>query len=174
AHSAFRAEVDRDALALYLRHNCVPAPYSIYKGIQKLAAGALLTVGSGESQLSKYWDSKDVAERCANHPFQGSEREAREALESILRDATQRQMISDVPLGGFLSGGIDSSTIVALMQAQSNRPVKSFAIGFTEPEYNEAHHAKAVAAHLGCDHTELYVEPELAQSLIPSLPDWFD
>lgn len=174
AHPAFRAEIDRGALALYLRHNCIPAPHSIYKGIQKLPPGTLLTVSADESRLSKYWDAKSVAERCAGDAFDGSEQEATASLETLLRDAVNRQMVSDVPLGVFLSGGIDSSTVAALMQAESSRPIKTFTIGFSEPGYNEAEHAKLVASHLGTEHTELYLSGEQAMSVVPKLSSLYD
>jgi asparagine synthase (glutamine-hydrolysing) len=174
AHPAFDAEIDRDALALYLRHNCIPAPYSIYRGFKKLPPGTLLTMDGGEPQLSRYWHSKSVAERCAANAFRGSEGEAAERLEYLLRSAVKGQMISDVPLGVFLSGGIDSSTVVALMQTQSTCPVKTFTIGFSEPGYNEAEHAKLVANHLGTEHTELYVNSDEAWSVVPRLASMYD
>lgn len=174
AHPAFRAEIDRGALALYLRHNCIPAPHSIYQGIKKLQPGVLLTVGGDESHLVQYWDAKSVAERCAENPYCGSEQDASAELEALLRDAVKRQMISDVPLGVFLSGGIDSSTIAALMQIESSRPVKTFTIGFSEPGYNEAEHAKLVAGHLGTEHTELYVNGEQAMAVVPKLSSIYD
>ncbi|MBX3655508.1 MAG: asparagine synthase (glutamine-hydrolyzing) [Ramlibacter sp.] len=176
AHSAFSANVDRDALSLLLRHNYIPAPYSIYKGIAKLQPGCLLTVSlrQPEPQLSRYWSLVQVARRGASAPFAGSPERAIDALEGLLHDAIGQQMVADVPLGAFLSGGVDSSAVVALMQAQSVRPVKTFTIGFGDAAYNEAVHAKVVAQHLGTDHSELYVSSQQAFDLIPRLPTLYD
>ena len=176
AHPDFRGEVDRDALTLLLRHNCIPAPFSIYRGISKLMPGCMLSVPVGDSGCTSaaepqpYWRLNDAVEQGLWNPFAGSEDEAISLLQGQLSESIADQMLADVPLGAFLSGGIDSSTIVALMQAQSQRPVRTFTIGFDESGYDEAAHAKAVAAHLGTDHTELYVRPEDALKLIPKLP----
>lgn len=171
-HPAFAAEVDRDALALYMRHNCIGGTHSIYSGIHKLPPGHLLTVSAAAPVpvLRQWWSGAAVAEQGLAHTFKGTPEYAVDALEALLRDAVAHQMMADVPLGAFLSGGIDSSTVVALMQAQSSRPVRTFSIGFHEAGYNEAEHAKAVARHLGTDHTELYVTPEQALAVIPKLP----
>jgi asparagine synthase (glutamine-hydrolysing) len=175
AHPHFRPEINRDALALFFRHNCIPAPYSIYQGIYKLPPGTVLTwKGDGDLITVPYWSVKEVAELGVAKPFVGSESEAVAKLESLLRDAVALRMVADVPLGAFLSGGIDSSTVVALMQAQSSQPVKSFSIGFYEDAYNEAKDAKAVAQYLGTDHTELYVTPAEAIAVIPKLPTLYD
>ena len=176
AHPAFTGQIDRGALSLLLRHNAIPAPYSIYQGIAKLPPGCLLTVSlqQRDPQVSPYWSAAQVAEGAVANPFTGSADEATDELEALLKDAVDRQMMSDVPLGAFLSGGVDSSTVVALMQAQSTRPVKTFSIGFHEPGYNEAEYAGAVARHLGTDHTELYVTPADAMAVIPRLPDLYD
>lgn len=176
AHSSFSAEVDRGALALFMRHNCVPTPYSIYRGISKLQPGCTITVSLSrrETCAVPFWDGALVMADALSDQFVGSDDEAIAALERLLLDAVDRQMMADVPLGAFLSGGIDSSTVVALMQAQSRRPVKTFTIGFDEKGFDEARHAKAVAAHLGTDHTELYVTPHEAQSVIPRLPLLYD
>jgi asparagine synthase (glutamine-hydrolysing) len=168
-------EIDRGALCLYLRHNYVPAPYSIYQGIHKLPAATFLRMktsagASRDIDPEYYWDIRKVAEKGIAAPFPGTEEEAVETLDAVLRAAVRQQMAADVPLGAFLSGGVDSSTVVALMQAQNNRPVKTFTIGFHEDDYNEAVYAKAVADHLGTDHTELYITPEQAQGVIPRLP----
>jgi len=171
-------EIDRDALALYLRHNYIPAPYTIYRGFQKVLPGTIVTIRSHEHsrepEVRPFWSLRDAVERSLADPFKGSEQEALDGLDALLRDAVKMRMQADVPLGAFLSGGIDSSTIVALMQAQSGRPVQTFSIGFHESEYNEATHAKAVARHLGTDHTELYVTPEEAMAVIPKLPTLYD
>lgn len=171
-HPAFTAEINRDALSLYMRHNCIGGANSIYSGISKLLPGHLLTVSSSapEPVLRAWWSGADVAAQGVAQSFTGSPDDAVTALEALLRDAVGQQMMADVPLGAFLSGGVDSSTVVALMQAQSSRPVRTFSIGFHEEGYNEAEHAKAVANHLGTDHTELYVTPEEALAVIPKLP----
>jgi asparagine synthase (glutamine-hydrolysing) len=176
AHPAFRAEIDRNSLALMMRHNNIPAPYSIYRGIYKLQPGFLLTVSlnNREPNFSQYWSGKEAAERGGANPFSGSPSEAVDALESLLNNAVTQQMVADVPLGAFLSGGVDSSTVVALMQAQSSRPVRTFSIGFHENQYNEAQHAKLVAQHLGTEHTEWYVTPKDALDVIPLLPRLYD
>ena len=176
AHPRFMGSISRDALALYLRHNYVPAPYTIYEGVRKLPPGTRLTVdeaGNG-SEPVPYWSAKEAAERGVANPFAGSAGEAATELDVLLRDAVKLRMEADVPLGAFLSGGIDSSTVVAMMQAQSGLPVKTFSIGFHEADYSEAEHARAVARHLGTDHTELYVTPKEAMSVIPRLPTLYD
>jgi asparagine synthase (glutamine-hydrolysing) len=178
ASPAFRAEIDREALASYTRHGYVPAPYSIYKDIYKLIPGTLLTLsGAGPKALPTpvpYWSPTEVAETGAADPLADDTTTATDQLEALLRQAIRQQMVADVPLGAFLSGGIDSSTVVALMQAQSSRPVKTFAIGFNETEYNEAVFAQKVAQHLGTEHTELYVTPAEAQGVICKLPTLYD
>lgn len=180
AHPAWQGEINRDAIALLMRHNYIPAPYSIYKGVFKLLPGTILTqkvasLAEGSSPKPvPYWSAKQVVEDGIAHPFTGSDREAIDELEALLRQSVRQQMVADVPLGAFLSGGIDSSTVVALMQAQSGRPVKTFTIGFDEEEYNEARHAKAVAKYLGTDHAELYLTSEEAMSVIPNLASIYD
>ena len=171
-HPAFEANINRDALAMYMRHNCIGGEHSIYQGIHKLLPGHCLEVSQArpEPVFTQWWSAAQVAERGVAQPFAGSPEEAVDALERLLKDAVGQQMMADVPLGAFLSGGIDSSTVVALMQAQSSRPVKTFSIGFHEAGYNEAAHAKAVAQHLGTDHTELYVTAQQAMDVIPKLP----
>lgn len=175
-HPAFEGEIDRDALILYVRHAYIPAPHSIYSGIAKLKPGCILRLGQGESEpaIHNFWSAAAAAEAGVAHPLRLSPEEAVDELEKLLTDAVGQQMMADVPLGAFLSGGVDSSTIVALMQAQSSRPVKSFSIGFNEEEYNEAKHAKAVAEHLRTDHTEMYVTPREAMEVIPRLPAIYD
>lgn len=175
AHPAFRAEVDRNALCLLMRHNYIPAPHSIYQDIYKLPPGHLLTVSAAQREpvLDTYWALADVAEAGCRSPFDASCEEVTDELERLLKSAIRQQMVADVPLGAFLSGGIDSSTVVALMQAQSDRPVKTFTIGFNDAGYNEAVHAQAVARHLGSEHTELYVTPQQAMDVIPKLPSLY-
>ncbi|MDY7219410.1 asparagine synthase (glutamine-hydrolyzing) [Denitrificimonas sp. JX-1] len=180
AHPEFEAVIDRDALTLLLRHCYIPAPYSIYKGIQKLMPGHVLQIPlQGDLSQSKaatpkpYWSLNNVVEQGLANPFVGSPEAAVDALEEQLKKSVADQMLADVPLGAFLSGGVDSSTIVALMQAQSDMPVRTFTLGFNEPGYNEAEHAKAVAKHLGTAHTELYVQPDDALSVIPNLANMY-
>jgi asparagine synthase (glutamine-hydrolysing) len=181
-HPAWRGEIDRDVLTLYLRHSYVPAPHSIYKSIYKLRPGCLLTLpmnadrcGSSRGyEVQSYWSAKETAEKGIATPFDGTDRDAIEVLDELLGNAVAMRMEADVPLGAFLSGGIDSSTIVALMQAQSDQPVRTFSIGFHEHGYNEAVHAKAVAKYLGTAHTELYVTPQQAMAVIPKLPGLYD
>lgn len=176
AHPAFEKQIDRDALCLYMRHNNVGAPHSIFAGISKLPPGHLLDVSlhAPKPALRAYWSGAAVAADGAARPFQGRPEEGVDALDALLRDAIGGQMMADVPLGAFLSGGVDSSTVVALMQVQSNRPIKTFSIGFHEDAYNEAEHAAAVARHLGTDHTELYVTAREALDVIPKLPSLYD
>jgi asparagine synthase (glutamine-hydrolysing) len=177
--------IDRGALALFMRHNYIPSPWSIYEGIWKLPPGCFVQFSrkdalipgpspNGRGEITAYWSAREAAELGLHQPFAGSPEEAANELERLLSSSIAGQMIADVPLGAFLSGGIDSSAVVALMQAQSQRPVKTFTIGFHEGEYNEAEHAKAVARHLGTDHTELYVTPEQAMAVIPRLPSLYD
>jgi len=176
-YPGFQTEINRDTVALFLRHNYIPAPHSIYRGVYKLLPGTISTFrgsGLGQISVSTYWSLLDAAEQGMAHPYRGSPREACEDLDALLREAIRLRMIADVPLGAFLSGGIDSSTVVALMQAQSSRPVRTFSIGFQQREYNEAHEAADVARHLGTEHTELYVTPEDALSVIPSLGQLYD
>ena len=175
-HPAFAAEVDRGALCLMMRHGYIPAPHSIYQGICKLQPGCLLTLSLAQRtpKITTYWSGKSVVEKGLAKPFAGTPDQAVDALEALLKDAVRKQMMADVPLGAFLSGGVDSSTIVALMQVvakeQGGLPVKTFTIGFDEAGYNEAEHANAVALHLGTDHTELYVSSQQAIDVIPKLP----
>lgn len=178
AHPAFQADINRDALTIYLRHNCIPAPHSIYTGFFKLSPGCILNIDQnqrpGQERTAPYWSAREAVENGLSNPFEGTPEEAIDTLESMLTRSIGLRMIADVPLGAFLSGGVDSSTIVALMQKQSSRPVKTFTIGFNEDGYNEAEYAKAVARHLGTDHTEVYISPEEARTVIPKLPMLFD
>ncbi len=195
ANRLFYPEINMAALALFFRHNYIPAPYTIYKNIYKLPPGCFLNVDNGllaggsfsphlsnssyDAQHStlfpvRYWDAKIIAQDGFKNQVNLSESEAINELERLLLDAVGKRMIADVPLGAFLSGGLDSSTVVALMQAQSSIPVKTFTIGFYENNYDEARYAKKVAKHLGTDHTELYVTPKEAMEVVPSLPDIYD
>ncbi|BAY51888.1 asparagine synthetase [Thermostichus vulcanus NIES-2134] len=185
AYPGFDNAIERRSLALFMRYDYIPAPWSIYENIWKLSPGCFvqfraashggepLAVGS-RGNIKPYWSVRDVAERGLANPFTGREADALEELERLLRQSIAGQMMADVPLGAFLSGGIDSSTVVALMQAQSSRAVKTFTIGFHEQDYNEAEHAKAVARHLRTNHTELYVTPQEAMAVIPKLPSLYD
>ncbi|HYJ31071.1 MAG TPA: asparagine synthase (glutamine-hydrolyzing) [Allosphingosinicella sp.] len=175
-HPEFSRDVNRDALASYLRYNCVPSPASIWRGISKLPPGCSLEVSGGGTRIGHpvaYWDLKSAAAAGSADPLPLGP-ELADNLDLLLRDSVLKRMESDVPLGAFLSGGIDSSLIVALMQAQSARPVRTFTIGFHEQSHNEAGHAKAIADHLGTDHTELYVTAADALDVIPRLPAIWD
>lgn len=179
-HPCFEAKVNRGAISLLLRHNYIPAPYSVYERLYKLLPGHLMVLSTKHFENhalpapKPYWSLIDAAVAGASCPWLGSDAEAINELDLLLRHAVGQQMMADVPLGAFLSGGVDSSTIVALMQAQSSRPVKTFSIGFNDYEYNEAVHAKQVASYLGTDHTELYVTPADALDVIPKLPYLYD
>lgn len=174
AHPDFVSEIDRDSLALLLQYNYIPAPYSIYKNIEKLPAGSYVQIQANDTrhtiEIKKYWDLKAVMQKGLDQPFQGNALEAANLLEQKLIQSISEQMLADVPLGAFLSGGVDSSTVVALMQSQTTKPIKTFAIGFNEPGYNEALFAKEVSRHLGTEHTELYVSADDALSVITKLP----
>jgi asparagine synthase (glutamine-hydrolysing) len=180
SHPHFDSAIDRGAIALLLKCSYIPAPYSIYPGVQKLLPGSIATLsqeqaGRGElPSVSCYWSLSDVAQCAIAQRWTFESTEAVHRLDDLLRNAVAQQMVADVPLGAFLSGGIDSSTVVAMMQAQSTRPVKTFTVGFAEAGYNEAPHAKAVAKHLGTEHNELYVAPREVMAVIPELPELYD
>jgi asparagine synthase (glutamine-hydrolysing) len=175
ADSGWTPALDRDSLAAYLRFGYVPAPHTIYRGVRKLAPGTILTVRErGVPNITSFWSLADVARAGQSARLDVSEEEATNRLDALLRDAVGRRMVADVSLGAFLSGGIDSSTVVALMQAQSPRPVRSFSIGFREHGFDEAPYAAEVARHLGTDHTELYISPDHAVSVIPHLAAIYD
>jgi len=173
----FNREIDRGALCLFLRHNYVPAPRSIYAGIKKLLPGHRLVIADpatdGLPESRPWWTAREAVTRGQAHPFSGSAAEAVDELEDILSDAVRSRLVSDVPLGAFLSGGVDSSTVVALMQADRSTAVKTFSIGFEDTEFNEAGFAGEVARHLGTDHTELYVSARNCRDVIPLLPAMF-
>jgi asparagine synthase (glutamine-hydrolysing) len=176
AHPAFDSQINRGAIMLLMRHNYVPHPHCIYEGIYKLAPGSILRLCSG-SDLGKpeqYWSAREIAEQGVANPLSDDPESAVEKLHDILKAAVRLRMIADVPLGAFLSGGIDSSTVVALMQAQTSRPVRTFSIGFGESGYDEAPFAARVAQHLGTDHTELYVTSREAQEVVPYLSGYYD
>ncbi len=183
AHPCFETQLDRDMVIPFLRYNYIPAPHSIYRDVYKLEPGCILQVRSQhEPHITRYWDLNHVVERGAEAPLQvdiGQTRDqlkklALDQLETLLSDAVQRRMVADVPVGAFLSGGIDSSTIVALMQQHSSRPIKTFTIGFQEAARDESPHAQQIARHLGTDHQTLVVEPSQAVDLLPRIPTWYD
>ena len=180
AHPAWRGGVNRDALAFLVRYGYIPAPLCIYENIYKLPPGYGLTLTEAQVRTHNpplpepYWSLQTIAEAGTAHPFDGADAEASERLVALLLRAVSQQMVADVPLGAFLSGGIDSSLVVALMQAQSRRPIKTFSIGFHQDGFDEAPFAKAVARHLGTDHTELYVQDEDLRRVVPRLPSIYD
>ena len=175
AHPAWTPRIDQNAVAAFMRHNYIPAPHTIYEGVHKLEPGTILTLPwQGEPQISRFWDARAMARDGMHRPLEGGDAELTDQLEALLTDAVGRRMIADVPLGAFLSGGIDSSTVVALMQAARSGKVKTFSIGFDIPGYNEAQHAAAVARHLATEHTELTVTSSQALDVIPRLPEWYD
>lgn len=186
-HPRWQGSVDRVSLSLLLRYSYIPTPRSIYSNIYKLNPGSVLRLSANDlcdlamlnaelrqGKASVYWSAVDVARRAIKCGYTGNEQDAEEELHRTLSAAVRGQMISDVPLGAFLSGGIDSSTVVALMQAQSAQPVRTFTIGFQEEEYDEVRYARAIAHHLGTHHTELYVTPADALGVIPRLPTVYD
>jgi asparagine synthase (glutamine-hydrolysing) len=176
AHPAARFQIDRDATTAFLRLNYVPAPLTIYRDVHKLLPGHVLSISATdrEPKVESYWSLDAAVEAGRESPFSGSDDDTIVALETLLTKVVGEHMMSDVPLGAFLSGGVDSSAVVALMQAQSSRPVRTFSIGFAEAAYNEAKHAAAVARHLGTEHHELYVSPDDARQVIPRLPEYYD
>ena len=173
AHPSCGAEIDRNAVAQFMRYGHVSGAPAIYAGLFRLMPGRLAQVSleRPEVVVTPYWSAVELAQQPKREEDPG---ETIDALEALLRDAVDRQMLADVPLGAFLSGGIDSSLIVGLMQAQSERPIQTFTMGFREPRYNEAAFAARVAAHLGTDHTELYVEDGDLRDVVPMLPDIYD
>ena len=175
AHPGWTPRIDCNAVAAFMRHNYIPAPHTIYEGVQKLEPGTMLTLPwQGEPQITRFWNARAVARDGALRPLEGTDAELVEQLEALLQDAVGRRMIADVPLGAFLSGGIDSSTVVALMQAARSGTVRTFSIGFDIPGYNEAPQAAAVARHLQTEHTELTVTSNEALDVIPRLSEWYD
>ncbi|RLB93866.1 MAG: asparagine synthase (glutamine-hydrolyzing) [Deltaproteobacteria bacterium] len=180
AHPEFKPEIDHAVMPLFLKYSYIPTPYSIYKNIKKLSAAHFIEISRSDMaglclrNETPYWNLAQIAKDGINHPMTGSEEEMINSLEKVLQKSVSFRMLSDVPLGAFLSGGIDSSLIVALMQKNNRIPVKTFSIGFNEKGYDEAGQAKRVAHHLGTDHTELYASPKEAMDLIPDLPVLFD
>ena len=175
ASGHFAPDVDRAALGSFLRFGYVPAPKTIFTGAAKLTPGTLMEFRTGKPPAERvFWSLEDTVREAIANPFSGSEAEALDRLEALLGEAVAARMIADVPLGAFLSGGIDSSLVTALMQKACARPVRSFSIGFDEADYDEAADARAVAAHLGTDHTEFRVTAAEAQGVIPDLAQMFD
>src|SRR5262245_6064373 len=171
----WRPELNHDALVSYLRFAYVPSPHSIYRGINKLEPGRAVTIEvDGKSETWAYWSLCDIAERGKRDSLDVSDEEAANAFEALLGDAVHGRLVSDVPLGAFLSGGIDSSTVAAMMRVRGNAAVRTYSIGFDEKGYDEAPHAKSVARYLGTEHTELYVSPREAQDVIPELSRIYD
>lgn len=179
-HPGWQAQVSRPALASFMRHGYIAAPHSIYEGVFKLPAGHWLDIPLDRPELARaaqpqaYWSLNDTVRDGIANPLEGDPEQAVDLLESELMRAIGGQMLSDVPLGAFLSGGIDSSAVVALMQSRSARPIKTFTIGFDDPRFNEAPHAASIAKHLGTDHTELYIDPSDALDLVPGLSERYD
>jgi asparagine synthase (glutamine-hydrolysing) len=175
-HPHFERRIDRGAIEMYLRYTYVPAPWSVYEGISKLMPGTMLTFDPATRAIetTTFWSAGEAATRGITDRFCGTEEEASHELEHLLRDAVRLRMVSDVPIGLFLSGGVDSSLVAALMQAQNDAPVRTFTLGFTDASYDEAPFAAAVARHLGTNHTEMYVTPEDAMGVIPKLPAMYD
>jgi asparagine synthase (glutamine-hydrolysing) len=174
-HPGWNPEIDIDAIAACLAFNYIPAPLSVWRGIRKLRPGHFVTIdAAGCATESRYWDLRGVARAGADQRLAADPRAAETQLHDLLSDAVKWRLVADVPVGAFLSGGIDSSTVVALMQSHLSRPAKTFSIGFREASYDEAEHARAVARHLGTDHTELYVEPAEARAVIPTLAEFYD
>lgn len=176
AHREFAAEVDRNSLTLLLRHDYIPAPRSIYQGVEKIQPGTLVRFRAGGAPRVPecYWSAHEVAAAARREPWRGNDAEAAAELERLIGQSVTLQLVADVPVGAFLSGGIDSSAVVAIAQARSGQPVRTFTIGFDDSSYDEAQYALAVARHLGTDHTELYVSPQEAMSVIPRLPQIYD
>ncbi|HWK61996.1 MAG TPA: asparagine synthase (glutamine-hydrolyzing) [Eoetvoesiella sp.] len=180
AHPACTARVDRNALALYLRHGYIVAPHSIYEGIGKLPPGHYIDIPFRDQSSARaarsqpYWRMNHAVQAGLADPLACGDEEAADALEQQLMLGVRGQMLADVPLGAFLSGGVDSSLIVALMQAQSGKPVRTFTMGFNDERYDEAPYARAVAQHLGTQHSDMVVTPEEALAVIPDLPNIYD
>jgi asparagine synthase (glutamine-hydrolysing) len=177
AYPDFHGEIDPEAVTLYFQHTYIPAPLSIYKGVRKLMPGHVLTLRSPRDESAReyaFWSFADAVAAGQRNPFTGTDEEAVAELDSLLSTSVRLRMVSDVPIGAFLSGGIDSSTVTAHMQALSPRPIRTFSIGFDQERYNEAKFAGKVAEHLGTDHTELYVTSQDALDQIPKLPAMYD
>ncbi len=175
AHPGWTPRIDRSAVAAFMRHNYIPAPHTIYEGVHKLEPGTILTLRpNGEPRIEHFWDARAVARAGLANPLEANDAELTDRLEALLRDAVGRRMVADVPVGAFLSGGIDSSTVAALMKAANAGPVRTYTIGFELPGFDETAHSAAVARHLGTDHAELTVTAKEALDVIPQLPNMYD
>ena len=164
-----------EAVASYMRHNYIPTPHTVYQGVHKLEPGTILTLPwNGEPSSEKFWNAREIAIDGIRNPLREDDTALTDRLESLLLDAVGKRMMADVPLGAFLSGGIDSSLVVALMKATNSGPVKTFSIGFEQREFNEAPYAAAIAKHLGTEHTELMVSSSEALDVVPRLAEMFD
>jgi asparagine synthase (glutamine-hydrolysing) len=180
-YPGFDATVDRNALTMFIRYGYVPAPHSIWRGISKVLPGTFLTISFAKgataartAKSTKYWSLTESIESGRTHPFTGNGSDAADALERVLGESVRLQQVSDVPLGAFLSGGVDSSLIASLMQHSSSRPIETFTIGFHESDFDEAVRARAVSRHLGTNHHEYYATPQDALNVIPRLPHLYD
>ena len=175
AYPGWTPRINRSAVAAFMRHNYIPAPHTIYEGVHKVEPGTVLTLPwNGEPKIKRFWDARTVAQAGLANPIQVDDTELTDRLEALLRDAVRRRMVADVPVGAFLSGGINSSTVAALMKAANAGPVRTYTIGFELPGFDETTHSAAVARHLGTDHTELTVTAKEALNVIPQLPDMYD
>jgi asparagine synthase (glutamine-hydrolysing) len=177
AHPEFRCELDRSAIALFLRHGYVGAPRCAYRGLEKLVPGTIASVDPrrpGDVTLAAYWSARGAVERGKGRRFQGTAEDAVSELHRLLVDSVRLRMVADVPVGAFLSGGVDSSTVVALAQAHGHAPARTFSVGFPFEAYDEATHARRVAAHLGTAHTELYVTGADAAAVVPEMARLYD
>ena len=177
-HPDFTGDIDRESLSLFLNYGWVPSPYCIYRKLRKLPPGCFVTLTAATDPLdiqpTAYWSAREAMAKGAREPFKGSFQDAVTELEALLTDAVSKRMISDVPLGALLSGGINSSCVVSLMQTQGGRPAKTFSIGVEAKTHDEAQYAKAIAAHLGTDHHEFYVGRQDIVGFIPKLPEIYD
>ncbi len=178
AHPAFDQTIDPDVVPLFLRYGYIPKPYSIYRNARKVEPGTCMSFRWEKlpecPEPEVFWAARDAATAAVSNPFRGTSVDATNELEKLLADSVRMRMVADVPLGAFLSGGIDSTAIVALMQKYGSQPARTFTIGFKEESYNEADHARAVAKRLGAEHTELFVKPAEAMSVIPQLSSIYD
>ena len=175
----FMPELDRESVALYLTHSCIPAPRTAYRDVFKLQPGQVLTFAGSAQPGSRpvvrhYWSARSAIEGARHRALTGSVEELTDQMEAVLSKAVETRMVADVPVGAFLSGGVDSSLVVALMQSHSDHPIRTFTIGFDERAFDESKEAAAVAAHLRTDHTSLRVSDSDAADVIPELADIWD
>lgn len=180
-HPQFKGEIDKRSLAAQLSLGYIPSPASIYRGIKKLPPGCYVEVDGVEgwspsnmSEPTQYWSIESVVDQANGNPFVGELPQAEDELEALLLNSVHQQMLSDVPLGAFLSGGIDSSLIASMMQAQATQPIKTFTVGFDDPAYDESEQARTIASYLGTDHTEIIVTEQQALEIVPKLATIYD